>query len=204
MYQHVPDVSTGSCGLHCVSPHNLQLSTMSFKEALEKHPIWFALGLVIVGVTGGAGVAEYLRVTPKIELITKLEREASDLKEESIGARACQSELLNQSASKIDLESKLRETQTNLNQWTASLDQWKNAHAELQRDLNQALANCRVLSLARDVERRKDLAEVNMRRDLNNDASGSKQRVAETRRQVEEYQARLLQLQAKLSCQSGG
>jgi chromosome segregation ATPase len=177
---------------------------MSFKDALEKHAVWFGIGLVAIGVTGGVGVSEYLRVAPKAERIAELERKATELKELSSGADNCQRDLAKQTSARTELESKLRDTQSALNQWKASLEEWKSANAELQRGLNQASANCSVLSQVRDVERRKDLAEHSMRLDMNNDASGARQRAAETRRQAEEYQARLLQLQGKLSCESGG
>jgi len=177
---------------------------MTFKKTVEDHPIWFALGLLVVGGTSGAALSEYLRVSPKAERIVELERRITEGKEAASAKNTCDRELAIVSAEKGAINADLRRNGAELEQWKASHERWRQSSLQLQDRLNQALANASVHAQIKDIERRKDIAESSVRSDLSNGSTFAKERAAETRRQIDEYQIRLVQLQTKLTCSSGG
>lgn len=177
---------------------------MTFKKTVEDHPIWFALGLLVAGGTSGAGLSEYLRVSPKAERIAELERQSAEGKETTSAKSACDRELAMASAEKSTMKAELRRYEADLQQWKASHESWRQSSLQLQGRLNEALANASVHSQIKEIERRKDIAESSVRSDLSNGSTYAKERAAETRRQIDEYQIRLVQLQTKLTCSIGG
>jgi len=176
--------------------------TFKLKEELEKHFFWVALGIAATSCGTGIGVSEYVRVVPRSELISALEKRNLDL-EQQLKDRDGFLKSYEREISKIkELQLQLNQAQGGLTQWKTYAESLGSSHAELQRRLEVSASNCSVLGQLKATEQKKDSVERSLQYDLVNDSGAAKLRVLEHRRMVEEYQARLLQLQSKLSCQS--
>lgn len=172
---------------------------MSFKENVEKHPLTYALVLVISTATLVWPLSEIFRVVPLTNKIAEIEKKNSDLEKQlsewSAAVRPFKSDQTRLLNEKSNLEKQLDGTQK-------TLDTWRSSHVGLQHNLDLCTSNSSILLYIRAVETSKRQAEASLESALSSNSFGSEQRAREFRRQGEEYHARLLQLQNQLSCAS--
>ena len=175
---------------------------MSVKKKLEDHVVIVVLTVAVSTFAMGWTACELVRVANKTERISELEKKVADqsqqLKDNNVAIEPYQKRIAELVSNMQRLEADLNSSRGDLVQWQQALQSWKNANAELQRDLSRYTSNCSVISLLKAVEGKKELVERSL--------AGAYQWSSETpkiedyKRQVAEYQSRLMSLQERLLC----
>mgnify|MGYP003394619125 CR=1 FL=1 len=175
---------------------------MTVKETLENHIVIVVL-VVAVGAFGSGWLAcERVRVAIQTEKISDLEKRIADqsqqIKDSAVAIEPYQKQIADLLSSSHRLETDLNVSQGNLVQWQQALHSWKDANEKLQNNLKLYASNCSVISLVRAVEEKKESAEHSLANAYHWDSE--KPRIEDYKRQVSEYQSRLVLLHEKLAC----
>lgn len=175
---------------------------MSIKQKLEDHIVIFTLTVAVASFGFGWGACEKALVTNKTEKIADLEKKVADqlqqTKDSNIAIEPYQKQIAELLSNITRLEADMNNSQGKLAQWQQALQSWKSANEKLQGDLNLYASNCNVISLIRAVEGKKDNVEHSLAQAYS--YSSEKPKIEDYKRQVAEYQVRLVSLQEKLAC----
>jgi chromosome segregation ATPase len=175
---------------------------MTIKKSLENHIAIVVLSSAAVAFGLGWAACENARVTNKTEKIAELERKNNDqlqqIKELDTTKPLGVIKLAELQEKIRGLETELSNSKGNLNQGQESLQLLKDSNTRSQSILKLAASNCSVLSLIQTVEAKKDSIENSLENAYHLDRE--KPRIEDYKRQVNEYQARLLSLNEKLVC----
>jgi DNA repair exonuclease SbcCD ATPase subunit len=180
------------------------INTMTLKQTLENNIAIVVLTTAVAAFGAGWGGCELARVASKTEKIADLEKKTAEqsqqIKDSNVAIEPYQKQINELLLNTRRLETDLNNSQGNLTQWQQVLNSWKSANEKLQNDINLYASNCSVISLARAIEGKKEITE----RALANAYSWSSEvpKIEDYKRQVTEYQARLISLNEKLTCLS--
>lgn len=175
---------------------------MSVKKKLEDHVVIVVLTVAFSAFAMGWTACDLARVANKTERISELEKKVADqsqqLKDNNVAIEPYKKRIAELVSNTQRLESDLNSYRGNLVQWQQAQQSWSNANAELQRELSLNTSNCSVISLLKAVEGKKESVE----RSLANAYQWSSESpmIEDYKRQVAEYQSRLVSLQERLSC----
>lgn len=175
---------------------------MTIKQKLENNLTVFAITVAVAAFSSGWGACEIVRVTNKTEKIADLEKKIADqsqqIKDSNVAIEPYQKQITDLLSKTQRLEADLNNSQSNLTQWQQSLNSWKIAHEKIQNELNLYASNCSVISHIRAVESKKENIENSLATaQINNPGSI---RIDDYKRQISEYQSRLVSLQERLAC----
>lgn len=175
---------------------------MTIKQKLENHIVIVVLMVALAAFSSGWGACELARVANKTEKIADLEKKVADqaqqIKDNNVAIEPYQKKIYELLSTTRRLESDLSNSQGNLAQWQQALQSWKSANEKMQSDLTLYASNCRAISLIRAVEGKKDSVERSLAQAYQ--YSSEKPKIEDYKRQVVEYQNRLMSLQEKLTC----
>lgn len=152
--------------------------TTTLKQTLENHILYVVFGFAATGFVSGWAACEMARVAYKTEKISDYERKIAD-----------QSQQIRESAAAVEPYQK---------QISELLSNTKRLEAELS--MPRGNANCTVIGLVRAVEGKKEQVERQLTNAYQWDSEN--QNIEDYKRQISEYQTRLIALQEKLACAS--
>jgi septal ring factor EnvC (AmiA/AmiB activator) len=175
---------------------------MTIKQTLENHIVIVAAMVAVTAFGFGWGACERVRVAVQAEKISDLEKRIADqsqqIKDSTVAIEPYQKQISDLLSSTRRLETDLNSSQGNLAQWQKALQSWKDVNEKLQKDLNLYASNCGVISLTSAVESKKESVERSLANAYFRDSE--KPKIDDYKRQVSEYQTRLVSLHEKLVC----
>lgn len=170
---------------------------MDLKKQIENHIITVIVGVAIATASTVWIASEQIRVKPLERQIIEYDKKIEPLNNTI-------KELRNNSdpyRKKVEvLENDLSVAQGNLKQWQDAVTAWQKRNSELKQSLNLYASNCSIISEIHALDSRK----IELEKDINiytNAGHSNADNVTEWRRQADQYQVRILDLQKRLLCQ---
>lgn len=177
---------------------------MTLKQKLEDHVIIIFLTVVVLAFSAGWTASEQARVANKTEKIAELEKRIADqsqqLKDNNAAIEPCQKEINELRSKAKSQEAVIKASQDNLTQSRQAIQSLNDLNHKLNLDLQACASNSNVMSLLREVEKKKESVEQSIATAYQWDSE--KPKLEDYKRQAAEYQLRIESLQQKLSCGS--
>ena len=182
----------------------------TWQDALAKYSGAFITACLAVAGTTWT-VAELIRVNPLEKRVTEAEKNVEELhkreselkqniKDQNAAIEPYQKELNKMLANNKQLEAELASAKGDIEQWRSALNSWKEANEGLKTNLSLYAANCGILGQIRGIESKKESNERDIRYAIVNPSTAEYRRLDEYKRNAQEYQQRIIQLQEKLTC----
>lgn len=133
---------------------------MTLKQKLEDHVIIIFLTVVVLAFSAGWTASEQARVANKTEKIAELEKRIADqsqqLKDNNAAIEPCQKEINELRSKAKSQEAVIKASQDNLTQSRQAIQSLNDLNHKLNLDLQACASNSNVMSLLREVEKRKN------------------------------------------------
>ncbi|WP_156522964.1 hypothetical protein [Bordetella ansorpii] len=176
---------------------------MTLKKKIEDNAVVLFCGAIIAGFAAGWAASEIIRVQIKAEMISELSSKEKSASERLYSANS-EIESLKRKVSLAEADrerfkSDFDKSNSDLNEYKRVLEQWRKSNGDLQETVKSYASNCNVLLMAKDIEKKKERTESLLESAYSWDSE--KPKISDYKRQVAEYQARLLALNDKLVCQ---